>query len=145
MKKGLVIILFAILILLMIVFAITIKAISLAIWLIVSLLVAAGVGYLYYRRLTEPIRTTKKELERRKQQDAASEPPLIQQPIQQTPKSPKPPERKYRPAPVYKPIARPRHAHGRTVDAIRREHARLSGEEVFHRLKRHTRRRRRRR
>jgi len=112
------------------------RLIVLAVWMLVFLAIFVGIGFFYYRKLTAPVRETKMQLEKRKAADAAPEQP-----------SPaKPEERKYRPAPIYRPSQPPppprRHA-VRNIDEVREHHADISGEEVFHRLRRHTRRRRR--
>ena len=139
MKKGTGIILVPIVLLAIIYIIIKTRAVAIAIWMLIFLAGAVGVVFLYYRRLTAPMRETKRELDRRKAQDEARSKPV---PVREP--APKPVERKYRPAPIHTPRPPPPPKHRRSVDVLRREHSNLSGEEVFERLKRHTRRKRRR-
>ncbi len=115
------------------------KLLAFFIWMLIFLAIATTIGYLYYRRLMAPARETRKELEKRKQNDARRMPAQQQQ---QTIDQQQPAERKYRPAPIYSSIPPPprRHTTG-NADELVEEHSRLSGEEIFERLKGHTRKR----
>ncbi|MBS3132525.1 fibronectin type III domain-containing protein [Candidatus Woesearchaeota archaeon] len=100
-------------------------------WMLLFLAIFAAIAYFYYRKLTGPVLETKREQERRA---SHYEPPrAVQEPKQ---------ERKYRPEPIYRPTPPERRHTTGDLDEIRRHHSSLSGEEVFERLKRHTRRRR---
>ncbi len=102
------------------------------VWMLIFLTAAAVIGYFYYRRFNAAASNARKELERRKKEDAA---PIQQKIMQQQV------ERKYRPAPTYTHIAPPpkRHITG-NADELVEDHSKLSGEEIFERLKKHTRR-----
>ncbi len=103
------------------------------IWMLIFLAAAVAIGYLYYRRFSAAASSARKELERRKAEDAPRQQTIIQQ---------QPAERKYRPAQIYRPVPPPprRHATG-NADELVEEHSKLSGEEIFERLRRHTRKR----
>ncbi len=106
------------------------------IWMLIFLAIAAVIGYFYYRRFSAAASNARKELERRKAEDEVPrQQTIVQQQTQQQP----PIERKYRPAPIYRPLPPPRRHITRNADELREEHSKLSGEEVFERLKRHTR------
>lgn len=109
------------------------------IWMLIFLAIAAVIGYIYYRRFSAYAGKARKELERRKAEDDV---PRQQTIVRQQTQQPPPIERKYRPAPSYHPLPPPprRHTTG-NADELREEHSRLSGEDVFERLRRHTRRR----
>ncbi len=102
-------------------------------WMLIFLAAAAAIGYFYYRRFSATANNERKELERKKAEDAPRQQTRIQQ---------QPAERKYRPAPAYTPIPPPPRRHvTENADELVEDHSKLSGEEIFERLKRHTRRR----
>ena len=126
------------------------RMVALLVWMFIFLIIFVVLAYFYYRKLTGPARETKNELERRKKADEANQQP--QTPVsaeeqfqrKYPPREPAPPPQQHPSGPVYRPTAPPpakRHVTG-DVDAIRHEHSKLSGEEVFEKLKKHTRRRR---
>ena len=146
--------------------------VKLAFWMILLLAVLGIIGFFYYRNLTAPIRQTKAELERRKKKQARHpkretphEFPSQNHPFKtnanhelqrdKTQPAPNRPAarnqngipreiRKYRHEPLYQPIPPPPRKHTKgNIDALRDEHSTLSGEEIFERMKKHTRKRRR--
>ncbi len=97
--------------------------------MLVLLAIALAFGYFYYRRLSGPIKETKKAAEAsRTELEAARR-------AEQTPEP-----RKYRPAPAYRAPQMPEPRRS-SIDELQSHHSQLSGEEIFERLKRHTRRR----
>ncbi len=113
------------------------RLVLILIWLLIFLTAAVVIGFYYYRRFNTAANNARKDLERKKAEDAT---PRQQTIIQQ--QQPQPAERKYRPAPIYRHIPPPprRHITG-NADELVEDHSKLSGEEIFERLKRHTRRR----
>ena len=147
--------------------------VKLLFWMVLLLAVLGVVGFFYYRNLTAPIRQTRAEVERRKKdqamrqkRDASRELPSQSRGFRAgdgrdfqadrarqsvggqavANQSGVPREvRRYGHEPLYRPIPPPPRKHTKgDMDALRDEHSTLSGEEVFERMKKHTRGRRRR-
>src|SRR3989344_7143475 len=100
--------------------------------LILFMIIGGGMQY-FYNKAGEEVEQTKKELEEKKEEYRHKTSPA---PI--TPKIEE--HRKYRPKPIYTPVPAPsthETRHG-IFESLEREHKRMSGEEVFERLKKHT-------